>query len=120
MDWFSDIGRALFGPPAPRLPGVTPLPSSTEDWRVGDQAECIATVHWCSARGAPGAGPVKGEIRVVTAIVTARGARFLGFARYAPATYHDVEFRKVVPRADAQREGEGADVPLSAPQPEDA
>jgi hypothetical protein len=75
-----------------------------EAWSPGDLAECIHDHLWLDAFGRPGsAGPVLGELRVVTVIHQGPIGigRCLGFERYAPRLFTAGCFRKVTPKADA-------------------
>ena len=79
----------------------------TEDWTVGDMAECINQFGWGFVGLGKVAGPAYGEVRQVAAVdlevfVGEPGKTGIGLAfnRYGPQMYHANLFRKIEPRAD--------------------
>lgn len=76
-----------------------------EEWRPGDQAECIFDGDWLNvATGETGTfGPIRGEIRIVTAVfpgsVSLRPVIWLQFDRY-PGAFNGTAFRRIDPKAD--------------------
>lgn len=87
-----------------RPPPLTP--DQAEGWEPGDMAECLFEGPWHNCYGLVGVGPVPGEIRIVERIEvrphrqSGELAAFLVFARYAPASFEAVCFRRPRPRAD--------------------
>lgn len=103
MKWI----RGLFGKKRNTLPAI---PDSTEDWCVGDLAECVANgMWWDCATGNVNphdVGPANGEIRCVTVLDDfpfgdgGSDVQFLGFARWPGSGYAACAFRKITPHAD--------------------
>lgn len=106
-------------------PTAPTAPSSVDDdWKPGDQAECIQQGTWWAGPIPHPAGPRQGEVRIVTQVERAK-CRFTGearvwlsFTRYHPFRWDSRGFRKITPRADAAHRGACATLDELLKQPE--
>lgn len=76
--------------------------SSTDDWAVGDLAECIHDGSWYSVGGIPLHGPQLGDTLVVRKVNgNPKYGPSLGLNRWTEHHYIHYCFRKITPKADA-------------------
>lgn len=102
------LGKAPAAPTAPHQPPALPPGDTPDEWRVGDQAECIAEGYWrCRKTGLllEDGGPQFREVYRVTNVDCRIGFTALEFPRWPDSGFSAVAFRKITPRADEAKVG---------------